>query len=115
MGAEGEKLCPLRCIYSQREVVFGTLVWHWRSPGVYPVELFFLVDVVGRGFLFQRGRGGQIVFYSSSQGFATAGRKGPGKLRLEAIWESAAALLSSIPACLVRERKDVEACGGSLQ
>lgn len=110
-GAQGEKLCPLRGVCSQGEVVFGTSVWHRRSPGVYPVELFVLVGVVGRSFLFQRGRRERVVFYSSSQGFAAAGWRVPGKLLLEAGGEAEAALVSSVPACSATERRDGEAAG----
>lgn len=39
----------------------------------HPVKLLFLVGVVGRSFLFRRGRGEVGIFHGSSQGFATAG------------------------------------------
>lgn len=72
VGAKGEKLYPLRRIYSQREVVFGLSVWHQRTRRFYPVELLFLVSVVGRSFLFWRGREEVGIFHNSWPGLAAA-------------------------------------------
>lgn len=122
VGAKEEKLYPLRCIYSQREVVFGMSVWHQRSPSFYPVELLFLVGVVGRSFLFRRGRGEERWVFSIVHHKASP--PPVERVQVSSFWrqdgsqkQSPGQQLWWLPSqrCLMRERKDVEGCRGSTQ
>lgn len=60
----------LHAVFIHREKLSLALMF---GTSFRPVELLFLVGVVGRSFLFRRGRKEVCIFHSSSQGFATAG------------------------------------------